>query len=175
MEQLYAETCVKQKTTAKVTALKVLLILGVILLSGGGFLFQSRLISLLGVAALILLIWYWPRFKVEWEYVFCDGQLDFDRIQGGEKRKTMLRVELQDADAIAPMDSHKLDGYRHLPVRDFSSLNAQAQPYGIAIREEGREEKVVLVFEPSSKMLGMIQSKFPDKTEIRQVAEEQVK
>lgn len=166
MEQLYAETCVKQKTTAKVTALKALFILGTVFLFGFGFLFQSRLLTLLGVAALILLVWYWPRFKVEWEYVFCDGQLDFDRIQGGERRKTMLRVDLENADVIAPMDSNKMDGYRHLPVRDFSSLNAEAELYGIAIREEGREEKVVLVFEPAPKMLGMIHSKFPNKTEL---------
>lgn len=166
MEQLYAETCVKQKTTSKATALKALFIIGIVLLFGAGFLLKSRLVSLLGVAAIILLVWYWPRFKVEWEYVFCDGQLDFDRIQGGQSRKTMLRVELQNADVIAPMDSHKMDGYRHLPVRNFSSLNTEAKLYGIAIREEGREEKVVLVFEPSPKMLDMIHSKFPDKTEL---------
>ncbi len=166
MEQLYAETCVKQKTTLKAAALKALLIIGIVLLFGAGFFLQSRMVSLLGVAAIILLVWYWPRFKVEWEYVFCDGQLDFDRIQGGQSRKTMLRVDLQNADAIAPMDSHKLDGYRHLPVRNFSSLNADAKAYGIAIREEGREEKSVLVFEPSPKMLNMIHSKYPDKTEI---------
>lgn len=175
MEQLYAETCVKQKTTAKATALKALWILGTVLLFGARLFVPSRLVILPGVASLVLLIWYWPRFKVEWEYVFCDGQLDFDRIQGGEKRKTMLRVELQDADVIAPMDSYRMDGYRHLAVRDFSSLNTAAKPYGIVIREEGREEKVVLVFEPSPKMLGMIQSKFPGKTEIRLGAEEQTK
>lgn len=37
MEQSYAETSVKQKTTAKVAVLKGLLIFGVILLMGAGF------------------------------------------------------------------------------------------------------------------------------------------
>ena len=94
MEQSYAETSVKQKTTAKVAVLKGLLIFGVILLMGAGFLSRVALLAMLSVAALILLIWYWPRFKVEWEYVYCDGQLDFDMIQGGEKRKTVLRLSL---------------------------------------------------------------------------------
>lgn len=168
MEQLYAETSVKQKTTAKAICLKVLLIIGVIILLGIGFLSRNSLLLMLSVGALVLLVWYWPRFKVEWEYVFCDGQLDFDQILGGEKRKTILRIELDDADVIAPMSSHRMDGYRHLPVRDFSSLQPDAKPYGIAIKSEGKEEKVVLVFEPSKKMLDMISTKFPNKTEVEE-------
>lgn len=166
MEQSYAETSVKQKTTAKTVVLKVLLVIGVILLMGGGFLSRMSLLILLSVAALILLIWYWPRFKVEWEYVFCDGQLDFDMIMGGEKRKNILRVELENAAVIAPMESHKMDGYRHLPVRDFSSRQADAKPYGIAIKIGEKEEQTVLLFEPSEKMIGLIQTKFPQKTEL---------
>ncbi|MCI9420578.1 MAG: hypothetical protein HFG32_11290 [Eubacterium sp.] len=164
MEQSYAETSVKQKATAKVAVLKGLLILGVILLMGAGFFSRITFLILLSVAALILLIWYWPRFKVEWEYVYCDGQLDFDMIQGGEKRKTVLRIELENAAVIAPMESPKMDGYRHLPVRDFSSLRPEARPYGIAIKLGEKEEQAVLLFEPSDKMIGMIQLKFPQKT-----------
>lgn len=166
MEQLYAESNVKQKTTAKVTVLKALLIFGVILLFGIGFFSGQALLVMLAIAAIIGVVWYWPRFKVEWEYVFCDGQIDFDQILGGEKRKTILRIELEDADLIAPMDSHWMDGYRHLPARDYSSLRPEAKKYGIATRLEGKEEKVVLVFEPNQKMLDMIKTKFPGKTEI---------
>ncbi|MCM1246201.1 MAG: DUF6106 family protein [Roseburia sp.] len=166
MEQLYAESSVKQKTTAKVTVLKTILIIGVIFLLGIGFLSGNTLLALLAVVAVIALVWYWPRFQIEWEYVFCDGQIDFDQILGGQKRKTILRIELDDADVIAPMTSSRLDGYRHLPVRDFSSLSPDAEKYGIAIRLEGKEDKTVLVFEPNAKMLRMIHTKFPKKTEI---------
>lgn len=168
MESLYAEASVKQKTTARVTMLKMVLVIGVILLLAVGFLSGIRFLVLPAVAGGILLVWYWPRFKIEWEYVFCDGQLDFDRIQGGEKRKTILRIELEDADVIAPMDSHRMDGYRHLPVRDFSSLQPDSKPYGIVVKAEGREEKVVLVFEPSEYMLDRICFKYPSKTERRE-------
>lgn len=166
MEQLYAESNVKRKTTAGVTALKAVLILGVIVLMAIGFLSRITLLCLLAIAAICGLVWYWPRFKVEWEYVFCDGQIDFDQILGGEKRKTVLRIQLEDADLIAPMDSHRLDGYRHLPIRDYSSRRPEAKTYGIAIRLEGKEEKILLVFEPGKKMLNMINAKFPGKTEI---------
>lgn len=171
MEQLYSETSVKQKTTAKVAFLKGLLIVAVVVLVLVGLLSGKSLLMLLAVAAVVALVWYWPRFRVEWEYVFCDGQLDFDQILGGEKRKTILRIELEDADLIAPYDSHKMDGYRHLSVRNFSSLQSDAKPYAIATRQEGKEEKIVILFEPNEKMIGMIQTKFPKKTEMRRVEE----
>ena len=122
MEQSYAEANAKKKMTGAVIALKTILIVLVILVFVATILSGIRLLVLLGVAAVFGLIWYWPRFKVEWEYVFCDGQLDFDMIQGGERRKNILRIEIEDADVIAPVDSHRLDGYRHLDVRDYSSM-----------------------------------------------------
>ncbi len=166
MDQLYAEAGVKQKTTARVNLLKAVLVLGVIVLLLISFLSGKGILIMLSGAAVVVLVWYWPRFHIEWEYVFCDGQLDFDQIQGGEKRKTILRIELEEADVIAPYESHRMDGYRHLKVRDFSSLAKDAKPYAIVIKEKGREEKGVILFEPNNKMLDMIQTKFPKKTEI---------
>ena len=114
------------------------------------------------VAAIFGLIWYWPRFRVEWEYVFCDGQLDFDMIQGGERRKNILRIEIEDADAIAPIQSTKLDGYRHLEVRDYSSMNEKANVYGIVTRLPEKDEKVMILFEPTSRMVELMQKKCPE-------------
>jgi hypothetical protein len=166
MEPLYAEANAKQMVTARVILLKTLLIFGVVVIALIGLLTQMTLLILLDIAAVVALIWYWPRFHVEWEYVFCDGQIDFDQILGGEKRKTILRIQLEDADLIAPMDSHRMDAYRHLQARDYSSLRPEAKKYGIATRLEGKEEKVVLVFEPNEKMLSMISTKYPGKTEL---------
>ena len=164
MEQSYTEANAKKKTTAGVIALKILLILIVILLVFAS-LFQ-RLILLVAIAAGAALIWYWPRFKIVWEYVYCDGQLDFDMIQGEDKRKTVLRIELENADVIAPMDSERMAGYRHLRTKKFYSLQPDAKTYGIAVRAEGKEEKILLEFEPNQKMLDLIYTKFPKKTEI---------
>ena len=99
---------------------------------------------------------------MEWEYVFCDGQLDFDMIQGGERRKNILRIEIEDADAVAPIQSTKLDGYRHLEVRDYSSMNEKANVYGIATRLPEKEEKVMILFEPTSRMVELMQKKCPE-------------
>lgn len=161
MEQSYTEATAKRKTSAGVIILKILLVTIVVLLVFAS-LFQ-RLLLLVAVAAGAALIWYWPRFKVTWEYIYCDGQLDFDMIQGGEKRKNILRIEIENADAIAPLTSERLAGYRHLEQRDYSSQNGGPGVYGIATRLPDKgEEKVLLLFEPSEKMVDMMHSKCPN-------------
>lgn len=166
MEQSYAEANAKKKTTGSVIALKIILIILVILVFLASILIsistKINLLVLIGVAAIFGLIWYWPRFRVEWEYVFCDGQLDFDMIQGGERRKNILRIEIEDVDAIAPIQSTKLDGYRHLEVRDYSSMNEKANVYGIATRLPEKDEKVMILFEPTSRMVELMQKKCPE-------------
>ena len=167
MEQSYAEANAKKKMTGAVIALKTILIVLVILVFVATILSGIRLLVLLGVAAVFGLIWYWPRFKVEWEYVFCDGQLDFDMIQGGERRKNILRIEIEDADVIAPVDSHRLDGYRHLDVRDYSSMKENVKVYGIATRLPEKEDKVLILFEPTSRLIDLMHKKCPDIVEMK--------
>ena len=167
MDQSYAEANAKKKMTGAVIALKTILIVLVILVFVATILSGIRLLVLLGVAAVFGLIWYWPRFKVEWEYVFCDGQLDFDMIQGGERRKNILRIEIEDADVIAPVDSHRLDGYRHLDVRDYSSMKENVKVYGIATRLPEKEDKVLILFEPTSRMIDLMHKKCPDIVEMK--------
>jgi hypothetical protein len=140
------------------------LILAVILLLFASM-FQ-RLILLVAVIAAAALIWYWPRFRVVWEYIFCDGQLDFDMIQGGERRKNILRIEIENADVVAPLESERLAGYRHLEVRDYSSGNGGANVYGIATRLPDKgEEKVLILFEPSERMVELMYTKCPNLVE----------
>ena len=166
MEQSYAEANAKENTTGSVIALKIILIILVVLVFLASILIsistKINLLVLIGVAAIFGLIWYWPRFRVEWEYVFCDGQLDFDMIQGGERRMNILRIDIEDAVAIGPIQSIKLHAYRHLEVRDYSSMNEKANVYGIATRLPEKEEKVMILFEPTSRMVELMQKKCPE-------------
>lgn len=166
MEQSYAEANAKKKVTGGAVALKIILVFLALIIFLASLLAATQtgihLIIFLGVAAIFALIWYWPRFKIEWEYVFCDGQLDFDMIQGGEKRKNILRIEIEDADVIAPIDSSRLDGYRHLEIRDYSSMRENATIYGIATRLPEKQEKVVILFEPTMRMVELMKKKCPE-------------
>lgn len=161
MEQSYAEANAKVKTSISSILTKALCIIVILALFALSFM-GVRYVMIVAVALAGFLVWYWPRFRKEWEYVFCNGQLDFDLIKGGEKRKHILRIELENADVVAPLGSEALDGYRHLPVKDFSSGRQEAHLYGIATRLPKQESKVLIRFEPNEKMLKMMKDKCPN-------------
>ena len=104
-----------------------------------------------------------PRLSAEYEYIYCDGQIDFDRINGGESRKHVLRVDLDNIEIVAPEQSHELDKYRNsqLKVRDFSSHDPKAKKYCIITSDE--TNRVKILFEPSEKMIELAKQKSPRK------------
>ena len=165
MNELYAEAGVKRRENAKSILAKVGLI---------GFIIISFFISglspflvILPVVAIIVAFIFFPRLNVEYEYVFCDGQIDFDKIMGNSKRKTMLKMDLEQAEIVAPSSSHSLDSFKNenLPKKDYSSLNPDGKTYTIIGRALGKEEgqNIRVIFEPSEKMIECMKLKSPRK------------
>ncbi len=163
MDGLYAEARAKKKVTMKDNLIKFLLIGGMIASFVLGFLAGSMILVFVGLVLLALGYYFLPKLSVEYEYVFCDGQLDFDKISGGARRKTMMRVDFEKMVVVAPKNSHALDGYRHngVMVKDFSSLDENAKVYGLVVT--GGEQNTMIYFEPSEKMLAAMKQKAPRK------------
>ena len=53
--------------------------------------------------------------------MFVDGQIDFDAIYGGEQRVNIQKIDLEKVDIVAPEQSHALDSYQQIPLKDCSS------------------------------------------------------
>lgn len=164
MNGLYTEHCVKRKTSGLQSAGKIALIVFSALLLLFGILMINGIFTILGIAAIAATYFLMPSFNVDYEYIFVDGQIDFDRISGGEKRKHLLRIDLDNAEIMAPEKSHRLDSIRNqqgLNVKDFTSNTEEAQVYGIFISHNG--EKMLIRFEPSEKMIEYSKQKAPRK------------
>ncbi len=161
MNQLYAEAGVKKKDTGLTLGLRLLIILGVIV----GFLclFLGQVLGIVGVVLIAGMFFVYPMLNMEYEYVFVDGQLDFDRITGKSRRKTLLRIDLEQVEIIAPINSHALDSYNYAKpeVKNFSSGDKDSKPYVIIANVESKKLKIL--FEPNDKMLSMIKQKSPRK------------
>lgn len=161
MNQMYAEAGVKRKDDIKTMGLRALLVVGVIL--GGLLLMLGGYFSIVGVVLVVLLIWLYPKLNVDYEYIFVDGQIDFDKITGKAKRKTMLRIDMDQVEIVAPQGSHALDGYTYVKMenKDFSSNDKNSKPYIIIASMDGKQYRIS--FEPSEKMLTMMKQKSPRK------------
>jgi len=161
MNELYAEASVKRKDTVATIGLRILMIIGVFV--GLFLIVAGNLLSILGAAVVVLVFIFYPRLSVEYEYVFVDGQLDFDKISGKSKRKTMLRIDFDQVEIMAPINSSALDNYKHMQLeeKNFTSLNKDCKPYVIIVNSGSKKLKII--FEPNEKMLSMIKQKSPRK------------
>jgi hypothetical protein len=162
MNQTYAEAGVKRKDTPLTLFLRFIMIVGIVV----GFLLilLGSLFSIAGIVMAALLIYFYRKLNVDYEYVYVDGQIDFDRIISKSKRKTMLRIDLEQAEIVAPEGSHALDSFSNqtgYERKDFSSRSNTAKPY--IIYAKASEKKLRIAFEPNEKMLSLMKQKSPRK------------
>ncbi len=161
MNYSYVETSVKRKETAATYAIRVIMVLAAIF----AFFFSlNNVISLIiSVVIIVAIVYFFPQLKVDYEYVFVDGQLDFDRILGGNKRKHDLRIDFEQVEVMAPEGSHALDSYKNvqLKVKDYSSRSKDVKPYVLIYRKGDTAYRIL--FEPSKKMIQAIKQKAPRK------------
>ena len=160
----YTEASVKRKPDISFYLTRISMIILIIGLFVVGFLSTLKILMFLGIGLGCLAGFYvFPRLNAEYEYIFCDGQIDFDRINGGESRKTVLRIDLDNIEIMAPEQSHESDRFRNteMKVRDFSSHDPEAKKYCINTSDDSNRTKIL--FEPSEKMVEMAKQKSPRK------------
>lgn len=152
MEELYSETYLKAKPSQKRTMARIGLILLCFVLFFGSFLiFQN----VLGTFSVILIdgaiIYFLPSKDIAYEYIFVDGQIDFDCIIGGNKRKNRKRTDLEKIDLVAPENSPALNPYKNLPLFDYSSGNSNDKHFIAISRTDKGNERIK--FTPDEKLI----------------------
>lgn len=153
----YAEALIKGKVTALTRCIQIFgfvigFVVATMLIASG-----SIVIAPLGLILLFCMFYYLPNLsRVEYEYVYCDGQIDFDRIVNGNKRKTVKRIDIKNALLIAPYTADELKQYSDCTKKKYISGNLERM-YVIVQQEE--KENVAIYFEPSDKMMELMASR----------------
>lgn len=158
MDGSYAESSVKRQNNVKIMLYKALIILADVLLLGIWAFTGFGFVFFLFVAGVVATIFVMPLFKVEYEVIFVNGQLDFARILNGSMRKRLLRMDFDNAEIMAPENSHELDNFKNnskISVKSFVSGLPEAKNYAI-VGKDDKGKMVMAFFEPSEKMLGLI-------------------
>ena len=106
-------------------------------------------------AVMIVLL---PKKQTAYEYVFVDGQIDFDAIYGGEQRVNIQKIDLEKVDIVAPEQSHALDSYQQIPLKDCSSGFDKDRHY-IAVYRGDDGNSVRVRFTPDETLLNNMKAK----------------
>lgn len=162
MNDAYAEVVVKRKDTMLTMILRVFLVF-LILISFLLITLQNGIFLVIGAILIVGIIYLFPRLNIEYEYIYCDGQLDFDKIMGNSKRKTIKRIDFEQVEVMAPLGSHSLDGYTYIQtkMKNFTSNRKDVTPY-VVIAKDGPTITKYL-FEPNKKMIDLIKMKYSRK------------
>ncbi len=163
-EGLYSDTYVHSRLTQQKLMMRRLMIAACIILPILGIVaFHSLIIFLVALVIDVVLIYFLPNKKVDYEYVFVDGQIDFDRIIADSTRKTMYKTDLEKAEVVAPEGSHRLDAFQNLPLQDYSSGDPQDKHYILVVK--GDKGNVKIRFTPNEHLLEQMQFKARSKIE----------
>ncbi|MDD7403920.1 MAG: DUF6106 family protein [Butyribacter sp.] len=165
MEELYSETFLKAKPPVKWKVIRVLLIILAAFFVAIGLFFSLLMGTMLVFFVMVILagivFYFVPTNKIAYEYIFVDGQIDFDRILNGSKRKTMQRIDMEKMEFCTPENSHRLEQYKQMPLKDYSSgMSGDSHWIAVVLGEKGVER---IKFTPDEKMLHMMKMKYPSK------------
>ena len=158
MEELYSETYLKAKPSPKRTALRFgLIFLCLFLVVVDLMVFKSLYLLIFVFIVDAMIIYFLPKKNVAYEYVFVDGQIDFDFIINCERRKHKKRIDMEKIELIAPEDAPVLYNSRNLPMEDYSSRMSGDKHYiAVVLGDKGKER---IRFTPDEKMLELMKLK----------------
>ncbi len=160
MNESYAEASIKKNPPFTSTLLKALLVAGLIMSVFLAILGQLALFAPVTGILAVIAFYAWPRLsKLEYEYIFCDGQIDFDQIKGGAKRKTLLRIDMENVEVVASPERAKEFERDIKTIRDYSKTRSKAY----LIITSGEEGQVKIYFDPTDKMVDCMYNKAPSK------------
>lgn len=163
MNEVFIEHLIKRKTTSKSIIAKVALIFATIIVFALSLIIPFGLV--LGILMVLLDVYLFKMFDLEFEYTYIRGELSIDKIMGKERRKKAASFDLSKLEIVAPTDSYLLDSYKNCnKVYDFTSLEEGVKVYALILHGNGGYERVL--FEPNSEILSAMKDAHPRKINI---------
>lgn len=153
MGDSYAEVIVHDEKDIKGKQLKICLIIITIALLFYGAMWQASIMAL-GIIMIPVSISVIRNRYREYEYLLVADELDIAVVKNRQRRKKITSFSLDELQCMAPVSSHKLDGFHsnpNLKVRDFSSGNAEHEIYSMIFSSDGMLQEIKV--EPTDAML----------------------
>lgn len=162
MKDVYVEWLVNRRPSKVFKALKALCIV-VLVLVAIAFLLTFNVFLMVGVVAMGFATHYANSFtKVEYEYIYVNGDMAVDRILNKSSRKRLIVFDMSKVEIVAPLGSPKLDGFAHKDYKQVDYTSGVRKPGShIFVMYYGEGQKVLL--EPNRELVEAMRDKIPHK------------
>ena len=153
MDEIFVEQIVKRKTSVPMILARILMIIGVILITFLMLLMGFGMIAFTVGALLIYCVYlFFAYTNVEYEYSFLNGDLTIDKIMGQRKRKTVAEYDIKKAEIIASSFSDEVIRASHNAKMIDYSTGAKSDNLYSMIVFDGKD-RMQVVFEPNEKII----------------------
>ena len=121
----------------------------------------AALLALLSIGAAVLLFFVKDNFKLEFEYSFTNGTLDFAKVMRSAKRKELGSMNVANVAAcghVAHQSFHKFLAMKDVNKRNWF-LNRDGNLFYFYYVKENKKNMIII--EPSEEMVDMIRHYLP--------------
>ena len=120
------------------------------------FNWQNFVTLIVGGGVAFLLWRYKDNFRVEYEYSFTNGEMDFAMVLGNSRRKQLLSVRMREVEAGGWVDGPTFSRYESMKeVKHLDYfLNSRQRLYYLFFIRDGKKQ--LLLMEPSQEMVDMM-------------------
>lgn len=125
-----------------------------LVLCGGMLFFGFLAVPITVLLGVLVYYFVFPKLDVEYEYTLLNHDLEIDAIYSKSKRKKLMTLDIQQAEIIAPKNSHRLNSIHPEKIKDFSSGTGNGT-YAIVIPSE--QTITCVLIDPDEKMLDHMQ------------------
>lgn len=160
MGDVFLEQLVRRKDSIKTIFLKALIFMAGTVLFLIALLFLPNQIFgtfalLIGVGAIYFAWILATSLNLEFEYIYTNGEIDFDKIIAKRKRKRVITIRISSFDEFGRYDAQKTNLSKFTVKYDLSSsLLADDAYYATFHNKEGKD--CILLFNPSERLLEAI-------------------
>lgn len=152
MNDALYELIVARKPRPYDLIVRILVIFLIIAVAVGGMPFIGMSAFLAAVLIAVLAYYFiFPRLNVEYEYALLNHDMQIDVIYNRAKRKSLMNIDIQAAEIIAPRQSPRLKSFHPDKVYDYSSGNPSAKVFAIHMPLD--QKNVCIYIEPDSEMI----------------------
>ena len=120
------------------------------------FALVNWVLFLVGGGLCFLMFRYKDNFRIEYEYAFTNGELEFAMVKSNTRRKELMAIRMREVEAGGYVDSAaynsaaKNDDYKE--YRYY--LNGSSKLYFVTLTREGK--RIMIIFEPSEEMVALM-------------------
>lgn len=162
MSDFYTEQLVKRKAAPADMAKKA----GLIVLTAVSVLavFLIPFGIIVPVIMIVLDVFLFKRFNVEYEYLYVNGDLDVDKIMSKEKRKKVFSMNINELEVLAPTGDPELRPFQNVKAVNYSTLETDHKTYEMVIVQNGQKSRII--FEPNATIVEGMRMLAPRKVTI---------